>query len=84
LSRTFPFLAQSKVLQDGPNTLTILALSPIALSETVKISFFGGIDFGRVGTPQLTDDGVLEVASLADLMATKLKVVLSEARGKGL
>jgi len=30
----------------------------------------------QVGEPELTDDGVLRVASLDDLMATKVKVVL--------
>jgi hypothetical protein len=39
----------------------------------VKISFFGGIGFGRVNDPLQTGDGTLLVASLDDLMATKLR-----------
>lgn len=35
----------------------------------VKISFFGGLSFGRVGEPELTLDEVMLVASLEDLMA---------------
>ena len=35
------------------------------------MSFFGTISFGRVGEPGLTDDGVLQVACLDDLMAMK-------------
>ena len=35
-----------------------------------------------MGEPDLTDDGVLQVASLDDLMATKLKVVLQRAEAK--
>ena len=58
------------VLQDTPDTLAILAEMPAGL---VKISFFGNIGFGRVDAPLLTRDGVLLVASLQDLMATKLK-----------
>ncbi len=38
--------------------------------------------FGRVGEPELTEDGVLQVASFDDLMATKLKVVLRRAEAK--
>jgi hypothetical protein len=41
----------------------------------IKVSFFAKIGIGRVDAPALTDDGVLQVASLNDLMATKLKVI---------
>jgi len=46
------------------------------------VSFFGAIGFGRVGEPDFTDDGVLQVASFDDLMATKVKVVLQRAEAK--
>lgn len=82
LSQIFPFLAASKVLQDEKNALTGLTPPPGVSGETVKIQLFGGIGFGRVGTPQLTDDGVVEVASLEDLMSTKLKVVLQRVVAK--
>jgi hypothetical protein len=48
----------------------------------VKVSFFGTIGFGRVGEPEMTDDGVLQLASLDDLMATQVKVVLQRAESK--
>ncbi|RQW76754.1 MAG: hypothetical protein EHM62_09370, partial [Methylococcus sp.] len=48
----------------------------------VKVSFFGAIGFGRVGEPDMTDDGVMQVASLDDLMATKVKVILQRAEAK--
>ncbi|MGH8117927.1 MAG: nucleotidyl transferase AbiEii/AbiGii toxin family protein [Rhodanobacteraceae bacterium] len=48
----------------------------------MKISFFGSIGFGRVGTPDITDAGVMQVASLDDLMGTKLKVILQRLEGK--
>jgi hypothetical protein len=67
------------VLQDTPDTLVVLAEMPAGL---VKISFFGSIGFGRVNDPLLTRDGVLLVASLDDLMATKLKATLDRAEAK--
>ena len=73
------FISGATVLQDTPNTLVILAEMP---AGAVKISFFGGIGFGRVGDPLVTRDGVLLIASLDDLMATKLKVILDRAEAK--
>jgi len=32
--------------------------------KTVNVSLFGGINFGRIGTPELPNDGLVEVASL--------------------
>ena len=53
------------------------------LSAAVAMGFvFGTMGFGRVGEPELTEDGVLQVASLDDLMATKVKVVLQRAEAK--
>ena len=77
-----PFLAEATVLQDRPNTWTLLA-RPAALEEVaVKLSFFGTIGFGRYGEPQCTDDGIMQVASLDDLMATKVKVILQRVEAK--
>lgn len=42
----------------------------------VKISFFGTIDFGRVGVPSLTHDKNLLVADPADVFALKLQTIL--------
>jgi hypothetical protein len=71
LADRLPFVETSRVLQDQPNTFTVLAHSRSADGPSVKLSFFGAIAFGRVGIPQTTQDGVLQVASLDDLMATK-------------
>jgi hypothetical protein len=78
----FPFMAQSGVLQDSLNTLTLLV--PYGDSERthVKVSFIGTIDHGRVGTPNITEDGVMHVASLDDLMAIKVKVILQRAEAR--
>jgi Nucleotidyl transferase AbiEii toxin, Type IV TA system len=73
------FLQQSKVIQRQQDTLTVLV--PVAESE-VKVSFFGSIDIGRAGVPERTSDGTVEVASLLDLLATKLKVILQRVEAK--
>ncbi|MGH9497093.1 MAG: nucleotidyl transferase AbiEii/AbiGii toxin family protein [Candidatus Sulfotelmatobacter sp.] len=78
----FPFLNASTQLQDQPDTLSFLVPSGPEQQNSVKVSFFGGIDHGRVGVPRLTDDEVLQVASLDDLMATKLKTVLQRIESK--
>jgi len=80
-----PFMAKATVLQDGRNALTILVQQSNADDSHpsfVKVSFFGMIDGGRVGEPDMTEDGVLQVAALDDLMATKVKVVLQRAEAK--
>ena len=76
------FFDQATVLQEGPNTLTVLVPDSVEPSSNVKLSYFGGIDIGRVGRPQVTSDSVLQVASIPDLMATKLKVMLQRAEAK--
>ena len=82
LNDNFAFLDQSEVLQDQPNTLSVAVPCGDANQDNVKLSFFGDIDFGRVGEPDQTEDGVLQVASLDDLMATKLKVMLQRVEAK--
>lgn len=82
IAQSFSFFSQSLVLQDEPNTLTILVPYLDADHAGVKVSFFGEIGFGRISTPDLTVDGVMQVASSDDLMATKLKVILQRAEAK--
>src|SRR6266849_8582027 len=75
----FGFVRGATVLQDVPDTLVVRAEMPSGL---VKVSFFGGIGFGRINDPLPTRDGTLLVASLNDLMATKLKATLDRAEAK--
>jgi hypothetical protein len=51
-------------------------------SGHVKVSYFGGLTLGRINDPLLTRDEVLLVASLEDLLATKLKAILDRAEAK--
>ena len=75
LRRRLGVMEAASTLQQAKDTLVVLA-------SGVKLSFFGGLRFGRVGEPLLTRDGVAQVASLDDLMAHKLKVILQRAEKK--
>jgi hypothetical protein len=77
LLAVLPELARSTVLQDMPNTWTLLMGD-----AGIKVSLFGALTMGRAGEPELTDDGVLQVASSVDLLATKLKVLLQRVEAK--
>ncbi len=79
LEEALPFWPRSMVLQDAVDTLALLVP---AGKTRVKVSFFAGLRIGRVGKPEWTEDGVLHVASLDDLMATKLKVLPQRVESK--
>src|SRR6266568_1425766 len=68
LYKAIPVLKGSDVLQEAPDAL-VVSVTPPRSENPVKLSFFAKMNFGRFGTPELTDDGVLRVASLDDLMA---------------
>ncbi|MBF6592517.1 MAG: nucleotidyl transferase AbiEii/AbiGii toxin family protein, partial [Ktedonobacterales bacterium] len=73
LKQRLPLLATAQTIQDAPDTWTVQVASPnsphASADPLVKISFFGGIDVGRIGEPEMTADGVLAVASPEDLLA---------------
>jgi hypothetical protein len=77
-----PFVDHTRVVQEEPNTLTLLVNLQGVEGSSVKVSLFGGISFGRVGAPELTRDGVLVAASMLDLLGTKLKVIQQRADQK--
>lgn len=82
IEAAFPFMARSTTLQDRNDTWVVLVADEGSAGENVKVSFFDAIAFGRVDEPESTDDGVLLVASVDDLMATKVKVILQRAEAK--
>jgi hypothetical protein len=83
LSRALPFLSRSEVFQDRRDSWGVLVGGGEgAAPRGVKLSFFGGITFGRVDEPAYTSDRIIQVASLTDLLATKLKVQLQRASAK--
>jgi hypothetical protein len=79
LERSFEFIRGAQTLQEDMNTLVVMALTP---SGSVKVSFFGGLTIGRINEPLQTADARLLVASLEDLLATKLKAILDRAEAR--
>jgi len=83
IRRAFLFMRPAETLQETTDALVVLVPGKyLGGRVAVKVSFFGALRFGRVGDPLLTRDGVAEVASLEDLMAHKLKVILQRPEKK--
>ena len=78
LRRACPLIAAAKTLQDEPDTLTVVAQKG---GEPVKLSFFGGIDFGRVGEPHRVPNRP-PIASRIDLLGTKLATVTQRVEAR--
>ena len=79
LATRFAFLPAARTIQEEENTLVTVAAMP---EGPVQVSFFGGIAIGHINEPLRTSDDVLLVASLEDLLATKLKTILDRAEAK--
>jgi Nucleotidyl transferase AbiEii toxin, Type IV TA system len=79
LESSFDFVRTAGTVHEEQNALVITAKMP---SGFVMVSFFGGIGFGRINDPLQTSDSTLLVASLEDLIATKLKAILDRAEAK--
>jgi hypothetical protein len=79
IESSFAFMRDAQTIQEGDNTLVVLAPMP---SGAVKVSYFGGLAFGRINEPCQTKDTKLLVASMDDLLATKLKAILDRAEAK--
>jgi hypothetical protein len=79
LLTSLDFLGQATTIQEDENTLVVIVSMP---SGQIKVSFFGDIGIGRINDPLQTNDCTLLVASLEDLMATKLKAILDRAEAK--
>lgn len=78
LSEAVPTIASSTVLQRKENTLTTSVRMP---DGDVKLSFFGGLSFGRVGEPH-KPQAKPAIASPIDLLATKLKTLHDRVEAK--
>lgn len=77
--RKQPFLKNYKTIHEDINTLS--GYLPTA-NGNVNISYFGGIDTGRLAEPLITEDGVMQIAHLDDLLSTKLKTVMQRIEYK--
>jgi hypothetical protein len=76
LHRELSFAREVDVLQKSVNTLTIRT------AAGVRLSFFGGLTFGQVDWPERCAGNGIFVASLRDLLATKLNTVYQRAESK--
>lgn len=79
IAASFEFMPDARTLQEAGNTLVVSAQMP---AGGVKVSFFGGIRIGRLNDPLQTTGLALLVASLEDLLATKLKAILDRAESR--
>ena len=79
IESSFRFVQDGRTIQEDENTLVMSVPMP---SGPVKVSFFGGLALDRINDPLRTRDRVLLVASLDDLLATKLKAILDRAEAK--
>jgi hypothetical protein len=78
LSRSLAFLRGAEIIQSEPNTATFT----VDRGGPIKVSFFGGLTIGRVGRPDRCEDNHVYIASLLDLAAQKMKVILVRAEPK--
>ena len=72
------YLKQARIDQRGDNTLTVVT----DRGGPVRISYFGGLGMNHVHEPDLAADNGLQIASLLDLAATKLKTIQQRAEAK--
>lgn len=72
------YLRGARVDQRGNNTLTVF----VDRGSLVKISFFGDVQMSRVRDPDVASGNRLQIASLLDLTATKLKTIQQRAEAK--
>jgi nucleotidyltransferase AbiEii toxin of type IV toxin-antitoxin system len=79
IETSFQFMPTAQTVQEDINSLVVTASMP---SGPVRVSFFGGVNIGMINEPRQTEDSTLLVASLEDLLATKLKVILDRAEAR--
>ena len=79
LVRSVPLLREAVPLQSGPNTFEcILTIG----DDPVRLAFFGDLTLGQLEYPDRLDAPQLAIARMADLAATKLKVIQDRAEAK--
>src|SRR5262249_23573554 len=78
LGRLVPYLADAERVQVAANTLTCR----IDRGGPVLVSFFGGLNLGRIAAPDTVKELGLKIASLVDLAGAKAAVVQKRAEAK--
>jgi hypothetical protein len=75
LAARIPYLKGAEVTQEAKDTLTCI----VDRDGPVRISFFGGLPFNRVGDPERAQGSTVRVASLLDLAANKVRTIIVRA-----
>ena len=78
LRERIPYLKGAEMSQFQDNTLTAL----VDRSGPVKVSFFGSLGLRRVQDPDIVSENGVQIASMLDLLASKLKTVQLRAEAK--
>lgn len=78
LYSNIPYLAHARIDQRGDNTLS----ATVDRNGPVRVSYLGDVRMRSVKTPDLASDNGLQIASLLDLAATKLKTIQQRAEVK--
>lgn len=73
-----PWLSSPQVLQRSENTFTL----QVGREQPIKLSFFGDLQFGQVGLPEVAAGNRVKVASAVDLLALKLGVIQQRVEAK--
>jgi len=78
LRTNIPYLKHAEMIQFQENTLTAI----VDRNGPVKLSFFGSLGIQRVHDPDIAEENGVQIASLLDLLASKLKTIHLRAEMK--
>ena len=73
-----PYLKHAETTQFQDNTLTAI----VDRNGPVKLSFFGSLGIKRVQDPDIVEENGVQIASMLDLLASKLRTVQLRAEAK--
>jgi hypothetical protein len=78
LRSSIPYLKHAEMTQFQENTLTAI----VDRNGPVKLSFFGSLGIKRVQDPDIVEENGVQIASILDLFASKLKTIQVRAEAK--
>lgn len=78
LRASIPYLKGAEMSQFQDNTLTAI----VDRSGPIKVSFFGSLGIKRVQDPDVVAENGIQIASMLDLLASKLKTIQMRAEAK--
>jgi hypothetical protein len=78
LRESIPYLKHAEMTQFQEDTLTAI----VHRNGPVKLSFFGSLRIKRVQDPDIVEENGVQIASMLDLLASKLKTVQLRAESK--